>query len=227
MKLFDYLFALPKTLYFNLRYFGLKGLKFPILISHHTVLRKLKGQIGLPENAKFAGIRIGFGDVPIFDKRNSRAIFSNEGKITFSGRAKVGHGGKIIVKKNAHLTLGNRFNMSAESTIYCCNEITFGRYNLLSWDVQVMDSDLHDIYSQDAYGIAINPPQPIKTGDSVWFCSRTNILKGVTIASNSIISSQTNVTRSLEQSHCIYGGNPARVIKSHICWDSAARDYVD
>lgn len=226
MKLLDYLLALPKTVYFNLRYFGLRGLKLPVIVSNQTALVKLKGSITLPENAKCAGIRIGFGNVPIFDKRRSRTVFYNEGTITFLGRAKIGHGGKVVVKKNASLTLGNRFNMSAESTLYCCNRIEFGHYNLLSWNVQILDSDLHDIYSLDDPEITINPSKPIKTGDSVWFCSRTNVQKGVTIAPNSIISSQTNVTRPLVESNCIYGGNPAKVIRSNVCWDSAARDYT-
>ncbi len=225
MKFIDYLFAIPKTLYFNLRYFGLRGLKCPVIVSHRTLLSKLKGKIELSSNAKFADIRIGFGHVPIFDKYRSRTIFSNEGTIMFHGRAKIGHGGKIAVTRGAELALGNRFNMSAESTIYCNHKISFGNYNLLSWNVQIMDSDLHAIYNQDDIGVQINPPKPIITGDSVWFGSRSNILKGVNIASNCIIASQANVVHSLEQSHCIYGGNPAKLIKSHISWDSAVRDY--
>ncbi len=225
MKVFDYLFAIPKTLYFNLRYFGIRGLKCPVIVSHRTLLSKLKGNIELSNKTKFADIRIGFGNVPIFDKYRSRTIFSNEGTIIFRGRAKIGHGGKVVVTQGAELTLGNRFNMSAESTIYCNHKITFGDYNLLSWNVQIMDSDLHAIYNQNEPEVPINPSKPIITGDSVWFGSRANILKGVQIASDSIIASQANVVRSLEQSNCIYGGNPAKLIKSHISWDSAVRDY--
>lgn len=226
MKFFAYLMAIPKSLYFNLHYFGLRGFTFPVLISHHTVLKKLAGSVILPEKTKVAGIRIGFGDVPIFDKQRSRTIFYNQGMICFKGKAKIGHGGKIVVKKNAHLTLGNRFNMSAESAIYCCYKIEFGDYNLLSWQVQLIDSDLHDIYAKDEATIAINPPAAIITGDSVWFCSRANVLKGVTIPSNCIIAANSNVVHTLTDSFCIYAGNPAKVIKRNITWDSAARDYL-
>lgn len=226
MKFFAYLMAIPKSLYFNLHYFGLRGFTFPVLISHHTVLKKLAGSVILPEKTKVAGIRIGFGDVPIFDKHRSRTIFYNQGTICFKGRAKVGHGGKIVVKKNAYLTLGNRFNMSAESTIYCCHKITFGDYNLLSWQVQLIDDDLHHIYAENEPGTAINPPAEIKTEDSVWFCSRVNVIKGVSIAANCVIAAGSNVVTDLNDSFCIYGGNPAKKIKHGINWDSAARDYL-
>lgn len=208
-----------------MRYFGLRGLKLPVIVSYRTQLKKLSGKVLLPEEAKTGGIRIGFGNVPIFDKKISRTIFHNQGTISFTGRAKIGHGGKIVVQKNAHLTLGNRFNMSAESTIYCCHKITFGDYNLISWHVQFMDNDLHEIYENENTGIAINPPAEIKTGSSVWFCSRVNVVKGVKIASNCIISANSNVVKNLNENFCIYGGNPAKIIKRNISWDSAARDY--
>lgn len=225
MKFFDYLLAIPKSFYFNLRYFGIRGLTLPILISHRTVLKKLTGKIILPEKAKTASIRLGFGDVPIFDRKSSRTVFSNQGTICFKGRAKIGHGGKIVVTRNAVLTFGNRFNMSAESSIYCCHKITFGDYNLISWQVQFMDSDLHDIYQKDKTDIPINNPAEITTGKSVWFCSRANIVKGVSISSNCIIAANSNVVNDLTESFCIYGGNPAKIIKRDVYWDSAERDY--
>lgn len=223
MRAFSYLLSIPKSLYFNLRYFGLRGLTLPVLISHRTRLRKLEGRIHLPEKTKTAGIRIGFGNVPIFDEKRSRTIFSNQGTIYFKGRAKIGHGGKVVVQKNACLTIGDHFNMSAESTIYCCHKITFGDYNLLSWQAQFLDSDQHEIYAKNSQEIAINPPAEIITGDSVWFCSRTNVVKGVTIPSNCIIAANSNVAKTLTESFCIYGGNPAKVIKRNVCWDSIER----
>lgn len=177
----------------------------------------------MPENTKIAGIRIGFGNVPIFDTKRSRTLFSNQGTIYFKGRAKIGHGGKVVVEKNAYLTIGNHFNMSAESIIYCCYKITFGDYNLLSWQAQFLDSDQHEIYDKDVQDIVINPPAEIKTGDSVWFCSRINVVKGVTIPSNCVIAANSNVVSKLTDNFCIYGGNPAKVIKRNICWDSVER----
>ncbi|OOE58601.1 transferase [Salinivibrio sp. ML323] len=225
MKAIDYILSLPKSLIFNLSYFGIKGLKLPVIISHRTYLKKMSGTVIISNTIKTGGIRIGFGDVPAFDKKRSRSIFFNEGTIVFSGRAKVGHGGKLVVCKGGRLNLGNRFNLSAESLIYCTKSITFGDYNLISWGVQVIDSDLHDIYSKGNIGLPINPPKAIKTENSVWLCARSNILKGSYIPSHSIIASNANVCGVLDSTHSIYGGNPAKLIKQGIAWDSAARDY--
>lgn len=225
MKLLDYLLAIPKTLYFNLRVFGLRGLKCPILVSHHTVLKSIKGQFLLPDRAKTASVRIGFGDVPIFERSRSRPIVCNDGTIEFKGRAKIGHGGKIVVKKGAQLTFGHRFNMSAESAIYCCHSITFGDYNLMSWQVLVIDSDLHDIYEKDTK-VPINHNAAVQTGESVWLGMRSTVLKGVSLPNDTIIAANSNVTQSHKQPNAIYGGNPAKLIKENICWDSAKRDYI-
>ena len=86
----------------------------------------------IPRDTSVATIRIGFGDVEHFDQARSRTIWNVAGTVRFNGRAKLGHGCKIIVKKNAELTFGNRFNLSAESSIICHKSISFGDYNLVS-----------------------------------------------------------------------------------------------
>lgn len=228
MKIFDYLLGLPKTLIFNFRYFSPSvAIRFPVIVSNNIRFQKLGGQILLEGEVKPAGIRLGFGNVPIFDKRSDRGVFSNKGTIIFKGRAKLGHGSKIVVAKGAQLALGNRFNMTANSALYCHHKMSFGDYNLLSWDVLVMDSDLHDIYRvDDIKNQAINKPAPVVTGESVWFGCRATVLKGTEIAKNTIIAANANLCGHYREENAIYGGNPAKVIKRHVRWDSAIRDYL-
>jgi acetyltransferase-like isoleucine patch superfamily enzyme len=224
-KLLLYLMAIPKSIIFNLCYFNLnQALRFPVIVSHRVCLSKLKGQVLVPFNTPTATIRIGFGDVEQFDQARSRTIWSVAGTVKFNGRAKLGHGCKVIVKKNAELIFGHRFNLSAESSIICHRLISFGDYNLVSWGVVFLDTDQHDIFDLD--GNILNPAKPIIIKDSVWIACRSTILKGSTIAGDSIVAAGSVVCGNLLKPNCIYGGNPAVCLKKDIRWDSAVRDYI-
>lgn len=53
----------------------------------------------------------------------------------------------------------------------------------------------------------------------VWVGKDSKILKGVTIADNSIIGTSSVVTRSLTLSHSVYGGLPAQLLKTDVDWN--------
>ena len=75
-----------KTLYFNLKYFSLRqALKFPVLISKNVYLKEVSGKIHFECPIKFGLIRIGYGNVGIFDKKMSRTIWDVSGDVTFRG----------------------------------------------------------------------------------------------------------------------------------------------
>ena len=39
-----------KTIYFNLYYFGFKGLRLPVIVAHNIHLKKVKGKVLLADN---------------------------------------------------------------------------------------------------------------------------------------------------------------------------------
>lgn len=55
-------------------------------------------------------------------------------------------------------------------------------------------------------------PQNVKIGKGTWVGAKSIILPGVTIGENCVIGSGSVVTKSIE-SHCLYAGNPAKLIK--------------
>ncbi len=168
--------AIPKTLRFNFRYFGPRGLlELPVLVSHRVKLARLSGTVTV-RNTKRAAIQIGFGNVGIFDEERSRTIWENEGRIQFDSRAVIGHGSKISVASTGRVLFGDHFTVTAESTIRCATQIVFGSNCLLSWDILVMDQDFHPLIDQN--GRQLNPDQPIIIGDNVWIGCRSLILKG-------------------------------------------------
>jgi UDP-3-O-[3-hydroxymyristoyl] glucosamine N-acyltransferase len=207
-----------KTLYVNLRYLPFSSaLKLPIIISRKVYLKQLKGTIHIKAPIKPSMIKIGFDRVGIFDYKTSRTILDIHGLLTFENEAFIGHGSKISVAKTGELTLGHKFSISAESTIVCRKQITFGQNCLLSWDILVVDTDFHGIYSQEDNG-HINPDKEIFIGNNVWIGCRSLILKGSRIPSGAVIAAHTTLTGEHQQEGCIYGGSPAKILKEHIYW---------
>lgn len=219
MTAFDFwniLLSLPKTLRFNFHYFPLKtALKLPVFVSHRTFLRELHGKIMLPEKVNTAMIKIGFGDVGHYDRKRSRSIWQVSGTVAFGGKASIGHGSKLSVRGN--LTLGADFNMTAESTIVCAHQISFGNDCLLSWDILIMDTDEHPIINQD--GIRTNPDKPILVGNHVWIGCKCTLLKGTEIPNNAIVAAGTLLTSAFSGENQVIGGNPPAVLKSDVRWE--------
>lgn len=209
------LLSLPKSLYFNFKYFPLAtAIKLPVLISYRTKLSKVEGSVFLEKN-KTGIIKIGFGYVGIFDKNNSRSIWECAGHVFFKGATSIGHGSKLSIGKNGKLIFGNNFCITAESQIVCNKKILIGDNVLISWQCLIMDTDFHNILNGD---IKINDDKEIIIRNNVWIGCRSTILKGVEIYSGNVIAANTNLTRTIRKSHIIIGGNPGNIIKENINW---------
>jgi acetyltransferase-like isoleucine patch superfamily enzyme len=212
------LLSFMRTLFFNVKYFGYsKGLSFPVFISKNVCFNKLEGNIEIIQ-PKRGLVKIGFGNVGIFDKKYDRTVleFCDKSTIIFIGSANIGHGSKISVQSNAKLIFGDNFCITANSSIVCSKEICFGSNCLLSWDILIMDSDLHNIY--DLHRNVINEPNSIIVCNNVWIGAKTTILKGVTINSDNIIGASSLVTKDFLESNTIIAGSPAQSIKTNITW---------
>ena len=79
-----------------------------------------------------------------------------------------------------------------------------------------MDTDFHKIHNEN--GDIINGDQEIIIGKHVWIGSRCTILKGATIADNSIVAAGTLVATKLLTPNCIYGGAPVKILKEKVSW---------
>lgn len=213
----DAILSLPNTLRVNFKYFKfLDAMKLPIKVNRNVILKELKGTVKVETKLKRGMIKIGYGNIDIFDKNKSKSIFKNNGNIVFKGSSIIGHGVKINVNKNAELILGDKFGITAESSIICNKKITFGDGCLVSWNCLFMDTDFHSIYNYQ--GEITNLDEEIVIEDNVWIGCGSTILKGIHIGQGSVIAANSNVTKSFINEECIIGGNPARVVKEKISW---------
>lgn len=209
--------GLAKTIYINFKYFKFKdAIKLPILLSNKVKINSLNGKIIINNKVKTGMIKIGFGNIGLFDRNKSRTILEIKGKVIFEGNASIGHGSKIIVGKCGEVTFGDKFIIMAESSIVCFKNIEFGDGCLISWENLIMDTDFHKIYKDNKI---INKDEKIIIGNNVWIGCRCTILKGSKVFDNSVIAANSVVTKKFNENNIIIGGNPAQIINSDIFWN--------
>lgn len=208
-----------RSIYLNFKLFPIKtALKLPLLISNRTLIDAFqKDSLVFDCEVSTGLIQIGYGNLTVFDYKKSRSVLQINGKLIVKGKIRIGHGSKIIVTNNGVLELGDNFMINAESTIIATNKITIKNDVLLSWDVLIMDSDLHEIIDNTTLK-QINKSKEIIINKHVWIGARCLILKGSSIPENAIIAANSTVVCALEGHNVIYGGNPMRVLKNNISW---------
>lgn len=213
-KLILGILAFPKTVFFNFWYLSFKdAIQLPILVSHRVWLMELGGKISLSQ-VRPGVVKIGFGEVGIFDQHRSRTIWQVSGAVEFKGTANIGHGSKLSV--SGKLVLGDRFSISAESAIVASHSVTIGDNVMVSWDALIIDTDFHKLH--DAGGNHLNPAAPVSIGNRVWVGCRCLILKGVDIPDGVVLAAATTVSKSVATPGAVVGRSPASVIRENITW---------
>ena len=220
MKLKYYLqMNLFRTLFFNFRSLPFsQAVKLPVILFRGTVLRRMKGKLVLPEKVRHGMIKIGRADVAGWERRGTS--LSIDGDLIFEGKATIGSGSALEVKKGAVLTIGEKFRVTAGASIFCHKKITFGQGCMLSWDTLVMDSDHHEIFDP-ATGTVLNGDMPVTIGNYVWIGCRSTLLKGVAIGDNCVVAAGSLLTKSFENERdSVIGGSgkDQRVLRSGIAW---------
>ncbi len=116
----------------------------------------------------------------------------------------------IHIKKNISTEGVQIFGWSNNS------KIIIGEDCQLSFDVSIISGDGHLITNKNGecthnYGF-------VEIGDHVWIGMRSTICKNIKIPNNCIVGACSVVTKSFFKKNCIIAGNPAKIIKTDMCW---------
>jgi len=114
-------------------------------------------------------------------------------------------GVRFEIGEQGTLSIGNGTYINRNTLIICEEEVTIGRDCKISWDVMIMDSDLHPLNSKTVVN------KPVHIHDKAWLGCGCIILKGVHIGEGSIVAAGSVVTKDVPP-FTIYGGNPAKYI---------------
>lgn len=219
MKL-NKIISIPKSLYVNFKLFEFKkAIKLPIIISYNTKIVGIKrGVIDIKGNITRGLITIGFdGFEGVQENKNSLLRIDNGGKIIFKGQAQFSAGISLRLGPNGILNIGENFAANKNCCILCDGNMKIGSDALLGCNVNIRDSDGHEIYD-----IKSNNKNPIQKniiiGNHVWIASYVDILKGSKILDNSIVAYRSCVLSSFDKENCIIGGYPAKVLRDNVNW---------
>jgi len=112
--------------------------------------------------------------------------------------------------KEAEIVIGN--NVFLNGTRFgCAKKIEIGDNSIIA-DCRILDTDFHSINPNRRNDQALVKSAPVMIGKNVWIALGCVILPGVKIGDNSTVSAQSVVYDDVPE-YCVYGGNPARLIK--------------
>lgn len=133
--------SILKTLQFNLHYFGLRGLKFPVLIFKNFRLNKLCGKVKL-RDWSFGSVCLGRQMVGIIDDKTEKGIWSvGGGTVCFNEKVKIGSACRICCNEKGNIIFEDGVNITGRTAVVSDNRITIGKDSLISWDCLLMDTD--------------------------------------------------------------------------------------
>lgn len=206
--------SLFKSLKFNIRFFGFRGLLFPVLISKNVKFGELEGSVEVEEFST-GSVRFGFGGSEgVIEKKYSYFSISDGGKVIFGKNCGISLGNSLRVDGGT-LIIGRNFSTNKNCFISCTEMIKIGDDVTFGWDVNLRDSDGHKVYD----GELLPNSKKVSIGNHVWVCSFSHILKGVNIGNDSIVAYKSLVTREFLEDHLLIGGSPAKIIKHNVDWE--------
>ncbi len=123
----------------------------------------------------------------------------------------------IYAAGDNRVTIGARagFNGRVRLLMHEAGQISIGADCLIGQSDFTI-SDMHSILDA-ATGRRINPAGDIRLAEHVWVGEGALILKGVSIAADSIVGARSVVTRDVPPKS-IVAGAPARVVRSGVSW---------
>jgi len=171
-------------------------LKYKLLSSCNTV--KGSPKYNQPTQLLGRGV-IMFGNDVNLGVRRSPNLFNGYGYIDVRNE-----NSKIII--GDYVWINNNFMITSEG-----GGIEIGEKTLIGLNVEITDSDFHDMHPDRRMGGAPKMAK-VSIGRNVFIGSNVKILKGVTIGNNSVIANSSVVTKSIPE-NVIAGGCPCKVIK--------------
>lgn len=105
-------------------------------------------------------------------------------------------------------------------------KISIGKNCMFAFNITLYHTDSHPVFDLDSHKI-INKVKHMIIGDHVWIGANTTILKNTQIANDCIVGWASVVSGKFDKEHCAIAGNPGKIVKTNITWDSnGSKGYV-
>lgn len=121
----------------------------------------------------------------------------------------------FVDRNNAKITIGDNCRIHG-TCIHAYSTISIGNNCLIAANTQIVDTNGHALSFENTSN-RINTTDsgnPITIEDNVWIGMNCVILGGTTIGQGAVIAA-SSVVKGNVPPNCIFGGNPAKVIKQY------------
>lgn len=142
--------------------------------------------------------------------RATRFCIYDDSEVIINGDCCISRGTNIIVRYGGRLSISSGFFCNSNCNILVNKDISFGNQALLGWDVTVLDSDGHTIKADGVDGL---PEKSINIGAHCWLGAKSTILKGVTLAEDTIVPYGTVCHKSNDDKYVVFAN---KVVKRNI-----------
>jgi acetyltransferase-like isoleucine patch superfamily enzyme len=152
-----------------------------------------------------------------FNHRPSRLVVKKDGEFlvnTTDRKAKINQGAEIMVMGGGEFYIGESY-INPRLQVLCYDKITIGDGCAISYDVELLDSNVHNIWIDEKKS---KKEAPIIIEDNVWVGNNVSIQKGVRIGKGAIIASNSVVTNNIPE-QTLAAGVPAEPIKNNVDWE--------
>lgn len=192
-----------KTLYFSLRFHG------QILVVRGTRVRLARGaRIEVaPSSRLHLGLKHPCGTPLSLRIRRG-------GCLAVHGEAKISSGTRVLVSENARLEIGDQTFIHYDGVITCWNHISIGRECGISWNVNILDGNGHQL----VVGGKTRPTtRGTHIGNRVWLGTGATLVSasigdGSVIGAGSVVSGQV-------PSKVLVKGNPGVVAREDVVFE--------
>lgn len=200
-----------------------------ILISGESSLRVLANCILRNVDIRLlegSSLEIGAGTVLDYsEEKNPALILLNNGFLTIGDYANIKC--SIVVRFGGRMEIGARTSIGTDTEIRCQESVTIGRYCLISYDVNIYDTNTHSLdwrerreridlgYPHGASEINRPNTRPVVIGDDVWIGKRAIILKGTVLGDRTIVGMGSVVCGKIVPADCKVVSSSVRIIQNY------------
>lgn len=205
--------SIIKSIAFNIKYFGLKGLvEFPVLIARNTVFENIGGQVIIDAPSQHFGIKIGFSWASLYGP-SSKTIWNNKGTVKFCSTCVISRGSVISCEEDGVLSFGRNFQSNEGCRFICAKEISFAHNVLVSWDCTFMDTDFHTIIRSCGQ---TNVSRSIEIASDCWIGFECVLLKGAKLSNGNVLACRSLLAKEISKSNCLVIGG--KIADEQITW---------
>ncbi|MCD2195405.1 acyltransferase [Actinomycetospora endophytica] len=150
-----------------------------------------------------------------FARGDQGGLLRVDGELELRGNVQVGVGAGWVIGENGRMSIGARTYFSPNTRVVAMNSISIGDDCAISWDVQLLDEDFHEVI---VGGEIRSTSGPISIGNHVWIGSRATVLKGAVIPDDTAVAAGAVVSGRFTEPGTVLAGCPARPVRKNVVW---------